>query len=103
MTNTSNTTNGVSTLKVPVYSGKKEDFQMWWFQFIAHATMHGYAELMVPNKHSNLPDALAEGQSDTEAQKKMMRGKHTVSRPSSSTSNGQQSGQHVIHKENCNT
>ena len=72
-----NNTNGVPALKVPVYSGKKEDFQMWWFQFKAHATLHGYAELMVPTKHSDLPNAFAEGPNDTAAQKKM-RDKHTM-------------------------
>ena len=77
MSGANNTNNGVTTLKVPVYSGKKEDFQMWWFQFTTHATVHGFGDLLVPTKHNDLPDTLAEGSNDTEAQKKM-RAKHTT-------------------------
>ena len=50
---------------------------MWFMQFMAHAAVHGYAELLVEEKHDDLPDSNKESETDTEVHKKMRR-KHTV-------------------------
>ena len=73
MSNNSDT----NTTKIPVWSGKKEEFHMWFMQFMAHAAVHGYAELLVEEKHDDLPDSNKESATDTEVHKKMRR-KHTV-------------------------
>ena len=59
------------SVKVPVFSGKKSDFQIWWMRFIVFATIMGFAGVLKQTKHAHLPDQQEEGEGDSEDQKKV--------------------------------
>ena len=43
-------------MQVPVFSGKPEDFQVWWMRFKAYATLIGFAVAIGQTKETDLPD-----------------------------------------------
>ena len=41
-------------MQVPVFSGKPEDFQVWWMRFKAYATLIGFALAIGQKKEDDL-------------------------------------------------
>ena len=57
------------SMKVPVFTGKQEDFQVWWMRFKSFATLMGFAAAIGKTKENDLPDEEEEKQADTDTQK----------------------------------
>ena len=43
-------------IQVPVFSGKSDEFQVWWMRFKAYATLIGFAMAINQTKETDLPD-----------------------------------------------
>ena len=44
------------TLKLPTFDGKQSNYQNWWFRFKSYALVHGFSELLKPEKPIELGD-----------------------------------------------
>ena len=60
---------GSRSLKLPTFSGKQKDFQIWWLQFSAYASVCGFAAAIKTTKEADLPDQEEEDANDTAKQK----------------------------------
>jgi hypothetical protein len=57
------------TLKVPQFSGAPEDFQVWFMQFWAYASLHQFSGALKDTAESSLPANEEEEPGDTKEQK----------------------------------
>ena len=63
-------TDSTKNVQVPVFSGKQEDFQIWWIRFMAFATIMGFSAVLTTTQHAAVPAAQVEDAGDSEANKK---------------------------------
>ena len=63
-------TDSTKNVRVPVFSGKQEDFQIWWMRFMAFATIMGFSAVLTTTKHAAVPADQVEDAADTADGKK---------------------------------
>jgi hypothetical protein len=61
--------NDTKSLRTPQFSGKQEDFQMWWMRFKAYAMILHFTAALGDKKEADLPDEEEEKLGDTKDQK----------------------------------
>ena len=60
----------MKALKLPVFDGEDDKFQMWWLRFICYARVFGFEEALVEGGESDMPLTEKESlDSDTETGK----------------------------------
>ena len=58
-------TDATKSIKIPQFSGKQEEFQIWWMRFKAFAMLMKFAQALGEQKETNLPDDEEEATADT--------------------------------------
>ena len=59
-----------STIKLPVFSGKDEDFPTWWRRFKAYGKVKKFSQCLKPEAETDLPASDTEAAGDTADEKK---------------------------------
>ena len=62
-------TDSTKTIKAPQFSGKQEEFQIWWMRFKAFAMLMKFAQAIGEQKEASLPDDELEATADTNEKK----------------------------------
>ena len=44
-----------TSVVLPIFSGKKKDFRIWWTRFLAYASFKGFSKALKKDGENNMP------------------------------------------------